>query len=361
MTIKLTGNFLATARCLIFKDGTGITWTFNSNTNEITATATSAAAATSLLGGVAGSLPYQSAVNTTAMLAAGTTGQLLTITAGVPAWEAVPTWNQNTSGTAAGLSSTLAIGSGGTGQTTAAAAYNALSPMTTKGDIEYESAAGVASRLAIGSTGNILSVVAGVPAWTAAPTIPTAAAPTAKVGLTAVTGAAVTFMASDSAPALDVTITPTWTGAHIFSPASGVAVTVNGVASSYAEQITGNNSSTHSFGLKISAGTTSADVALAINNQSNTLSFVQIGGNGSGFMGPNIGVTGFSWTTLGATTFYQAIGVNGNSPPAQSTGWGTPSGVVVANYNGAAATLLQTSDALGQLLAVLKAIGILGT
>ena len=38
----------------------------------------------------------------------------------------VPTLNQNTTGTAAGLSATLAIGSGGTGQTTAAAAITAL-------------------------------------------------------------------------------------------------------------------------------------------------------------------------------------------------------------------------------------------
>ena len=37
-----------------------------------------------------------------------------------------PTFNQNTTGTAAGLSATLAIGSGGTGQTTAAAAITAL-------------------------------------------------------------------------------------------------------------------------------------------------------------------------------------------------------------------------------------------
>ena len=39
-----------------------------------------------------------------------------------------PTFNQNTSGTAAGLSTTLAITSGGTGQTTATAAFNALAP-----------------------------------------------------------------------------------------------------------------------------------------------------------------------------------------------------------------------------------------
>jgi len=47
----------------------------------------------------------------------------------------VPTLNQNTTGTAAGLSATLAISSGGTGQTTQIAAFDALSPTTTKGDL----------------------------------------------------------------------------------------------------------------------------------------------------------------------------------------------------------------------------------
>lgn len=43
--------------------------------------------------------------------------------------------------------------------------------------------------------------------------------PTALVGLAAVNGSAVTFLRSDGAPALDVTIAPTWTGVHAFSPA----------------------------------------------------------------------------------------------------------------------------------------------
>lgn len=66
----------------------------------------------------------------------------------------------------------LAIGNGGTGQTTAAAGYNALSPMTTLGDIEYESGANTASRLAgnttttkkfLTQTGN--GSVSAAPAW----------------------------------------------------------------------------------------------------------------------------------------------------------------------------------------------------
>lgn len=43
------------------------------------------------------------------------------------------------------------------------------------------------------------------------------AAPTVKVALTAISGAAETYMASNSAPALDQSIAPTWTGAHVFA------------------------------------------------------------------------------------------------------------------------------------------------
>jgi len=64
-----------------------------------------------------------------------------------------------------GVTGTLAIGNGGTGQTTATAAFNALNPMTTTGDIIYESSPTTAARLGIGSTGQVLTVVAGLPAW----------------------------------------------------------------------------------------------------------------------------------------------------------------------------------------------------
>jgi hypothetical protein len=47
--------------------------------------------------------------------------------------------------------------------------------------------------------------------------VPSAANPTAVVGLAAVNGSATTFMRSDSAPALSQAIAPTWTGKHIFN------------------------------------------------------------------------------------------------------------------------------------------------
>ena len=63
----------------------------------------------------------------------------------------------------------------------------------------------------------------GTPIWTedqiflaSSPTAVVGANPTAVVGLAAVNGSAVTFMRSDGSPALDQTISPTWTGVHIF-------------------------------------------------------------------------------------------------------------------------------------------------
>jgi hypothetical protein len=46
-----------------------------------------------------------------------------------------PTFNQNTTGTASNVTGTVSIGNGGTGQTTKTAAFDALSPATTKGDL----------------------------------------------------------------------------------------------------------------------------------------------------------------------------------------------------------------------------------
>jgi hypothetical protein len=63
------------------------------------------------------------------------------------------------------VTGTLPIANGGTGQTTATAAFNALNPMTTTGDILYESSPTTAARLGIGSTGQVLTVAGGIPSW----------------------------------------------------------------------------------------------------------------------------------------------------------------------------------------------------
>jgi hypothetical protein len=101
-----------------------------------------------------------------------------------------------TSGTWNGTS--IAIAHGGTGQTTAAAAFNALSPITTTGDLIYSSSGTTNSRLGIGSTGQVLTVVSGVPAWAAPATdgTVTSVGLVDSTGLFTITGSPVTTSGS---------------------------------------------------------------------------------------------------------------------------------------------------------------------
>ena len=73
-----------------------------------------------------------------------------------------------TSGAVA-VAGTLAIGSGGTGQTTAGAAFNALSPITTTGDLILGNGTNSATRLAIGANGYLLTSNGTTASWVAAP------------------------------------------------------------------------------------------------------------------------------------------------------------------------------------------------
>lgn len=87
-----------------------------------------------------GDIEYRSSTsNTNTRLAIGTSGQALTVVAGVPSWAA-----------------------------------SATSVLTTTGDVLYASSANTLARLGIGTTGQYLKVVGGVPAWaTLAATAPT--------------------------------------------------------------------------------------------------------------------------------------------------------------------------------------------
>lgn len=106
-----------------------------------------------------GDLVYATATNTLGKLADVATGNAL-ISGGVGA---DPSWGKI--GLTTHVSGTLPIGNGGTGQTTASAAFDALNPMTTVGDMIYEGSGPTAVRLPIGSTNQVLTVVGGIPSW----------------------------------------------------------------------------------------------------------------------------------------------------------------------------------------------------
>lgn len=74
----------------------------------------------------------------------------------------------NISGNAANVTGTVAIANGGTGQTTASAAFNALSPITTAGDLIIGNGVNSATRLGIGANGYVLTSNGTTATWAAA-------------------------------------------------------------------------------------------------------------------------------------------------------------------------------------------------
>jgi hypothetical protein len=83
------------------------------------------------------------------------------------------------------LAGTLAVANGGTGQTTAGAAFNALSPITTAGDLILGNGANSATRLGIGANGYLLTSNGTTASWAAAGGVTTFAGGT--TGLTPAT------------------------------------------------------------------------------------------------------------------------------------------------------------------------------
>ncbi len=168
-TIKINNTTVLSATAL----GTGVTGSSLTSVGTITTGTWSATAIAATRGGTGqtayavGDLLYADTTTSLAKLADVATGNAL-ISGGVgvaPAWGKI--------GLTTHVSGTLAIGNGGTGQTTAIAGFNALSPMTTLGDTIFRGSTN-AERLAgnITTTKQFLSqtgtgTVSAAPVWSA--------------------------------------------------------------------------------------------------------------------------------------------------------------------------------------------------
>jgi hypothetical protein len=99
-------------------------------------------------------------------LATLTSGNILVGSAGNVATSTAVTGDISiTNGGVTAYSGTVPLNKGGTGQTTKAAAFDALSPMTASGDIIYGGASGTGTALPKGSDGQFLTLSSGLPAW----------------------------------------------------------------------------------------------------------------------------------------------------------------------------------------------------
>ncbi len=102
-----------------------------------------------------GDLLFVNSTPALARLPIGGTNQFLGISGGLPVW-IQPTFSN--------LSGNATVSQGGTGQTTAAAAFNALSPLTTEGDLHYYHSSSN-TRLAVGGANTFLTSNGTDPSW----------------------------------------------------------------------------------------------------------------------------------------------------------------------------------------------------
>ena len=140
--------------------GTGLTLT--GTQFSLTAPVTAALGGSGQTSYTTGDILYASAATTLSKLADVATGSAL-ISGGVGV---APSYGKI--GLTTHVSGTLPIANGGTGQTTASAAFNALSPITSTGDLIIGNGTNSATRLAIGTNGYILTSNGTTASWTAA-------------------------------------------------------------------------------------------------------------------------------------------------------------------------------------------------
>lgn len=207
-----------------------------------------------------------------------------------------------------------------------------------------------------------------IPALYAAIVAP--AAPSALVGLAAVPGAAITFMRSDAAPALDPAITPTWTGAHTFRAAAS-PIAIGGISYTGALTLPITNTSTvdgDTCRIVIGAGATSFAAYATNVNQSTAI--VTGGPTGAQAVMRTLGAQPIVFGTnntyrgqfsgTGGLLVAGALGINGNAAPAQPTGYGTPTGGAhQASFAAGSITLPNLAAAVAQLIIELKAYGLI--
>lgn len=163
-----------------------------SPSGNITGTASNVTGTVALVNGGTGQTTQQTAIN--ALAGATTSGQYLrgngtNVTMSAIQASDVPTLNQNTTGTASNVTGTVAISNGGTGQTTAANAINALVPtqsgqsgkvLTTNGSVVSWGTAGSGGITALigdvsaSGSGSVIATVTGLRGRVVATTAPTA-------------------------------------------------------------------------------------------------------------------------------------------------------------------------------------------
>ena len=204
---------------------------------------------------------------------------------------------------------TLAIGNGGTGQITASAAFNALSPITTAGDLIIGSGTNAATRLAIGANGYILTSNGTTASWQAASSSGVTSFSAGTTGFTPSTGTTGSVTLSGTLNVANggtgVTTTPTngqllignGTNYTVASISSGTGISTTVGSGSLTINNTGVTSNVAGTGISVSGATG----AVTITNSGVTSAVAGTGISVSGSTGAvtitNSGVTALTGTS----------------------------------------------------------------
>lgn len=189
-----------------------------------------------------------------------------------------------------GVTGTLPIGNGGTGQTTASSAFNALSPITTTGDLIIGNGANSATRLGIGANTYILTSNGTTASWQPPPA----------TGVTSFSAGTTGFT-----PNTATTGAVTLAGTLVVGNGGTGVTTLSGLAY-------GNGTS--AFSAATAAQVVSVIGSTAVTNATNATNIATTGGSSSastfylGFVGSNTS-SNQALTTTSALNFVPSTGV----------------------------------------------------
>lgn len=170
--------------------------------------------------------------------------------------------------------------------------------------------------------------------------------PSATVGTAAVNGSAATAMRSDGAPAINLTMSPTWTGNHTFSPSTGNTTfsTGNvGIGSTVPGDIldvqgtlrvtglTGGVSALYIPTGNIGVGSLTPGQKLDVNGTVRATALIKLGGTSSQFLKADGSVDSTSYGT-GTVTAVSVASANGFT--GSSSGGATPSLTLTTSISG---------------------------